>query len=147
MFPVKTANLQICQGLHSSSPSSSSSSHHLSVFSILASLAPLSPCPVTPLHASLGHPAFGPVPSCPWLCLVLLVGCVLVAQCAVSCVGDSGMKISTSCVTPAQPWITSHPADSTCCWPTWSTRTRSSFSAPWRAWRMRTGWYQEKQRN
>lgn len=95
---------------------------------------------------SLGHPDFGLVPSCPWLCLVLLVGCVLVAQCAVSCVGDSGMKISTSCVTPAQPWTMSHPADSTCCWPTWSTRTRSSSSAPWRAWRMRTGRYREQNR-
>lgn len=66
-------------------------------------------------------------------------GCVLVAQCAVSCVGDSGMKISTSCVTPAQPWTTIHPAGSTCCWLTWSIRTRSSSNAPWLAWRTRTG--------
>lgn len=78
----------------------------------------------------------------PMLSLALLCaagGCVLVAQCAVSCVGDSGMKISTSCVTPAQPWTMTHPADSICCWPTWSTKTRSSSNAHWPAWRMRIG--------
>lgn len=81
----------------------------------------------------------------PFLALLCAAGgCVLVAQCAVSCVGDSGMKISTSCVTPAQPWTMTHPADSTCCWLTWSTRTRSSSNAPWPVWRMRTGLYPGK---
>lgn len=89
-------------------------------------------------------PVCSPMPFLALLCAA--GGCVLVAQCAVSCVGDSGMKISTSCVTPAQPWTMTHPADSTCCWLTWSTRTRSSSNAPWPVSRMRTGLYPGKEK-
>lgn len=82
-------------------------------------------------------PVCSPMPFLALLCAA--GGCVLVAQCAVSCVGDSGMKISTSCVTPAQPWTMTHPVDSTCCWLTWSTRTKRSSNAPWPDWKTRTG--------
>lgn len=101
--------------------------------------------PIIPVLALLASPRLALARTMLSLALLCAAGgCVLVAQCAVSCVGDSGMKISTSCVTPAQPWTMTHPADSICCWPTWSTRTRSSSNAHWPAWRMRTGQYPGK---